>query len=616
MRRGMRENVKRDSLKIKLRQMCCWVCEEKNRIFPAICMGGLLLVCSGYFVVRLYGFSEESKDSGTVETGAVITEWEQYLKDLFVSMVQEDELTLHYTLKCPESYNINQSKESGLGHVSEEALRQQYAVLKQLRIDLLNFDPSDFNEKERLTYDILLDWVQTNLEGEPYLFYEEQFGSVTGVQAQLPILLAEYTIEEEADIQSYFSLLESVDDYLMEMLTFEQQRTQAGLGMTDAEIDCVVEQSESFVEQQETCYLISSFNERIEGLDGLNREKRQEYEQMNQNLVQTQVMEGYQQLAEGLALLKTGTDGGLCRLPEGKAYYSWLVKQKTGSEKTVEEWKEAIYTHLQTSLSTIQTIYSIQPNVAQEAMTATFSLTEPAAVLSDLKEKIAAYFPDAANVSYEVKTVPISMQEHLSPAFYIIPCLDDFENNTIYINEGKLGYGEGQNYSVLAHEGYPGHLYQTTYFQQTEPYEVRSLLNYSGYIEGWATYAEQYAYTLSGDFSNEVSLLKENSSVVTLAFYALIDLGIHYEGWTRIDLENFVKTYFNLEDSDTINEIYDMILENPAGYLEYYGGYLEIIELKETMKEAWGDTFSDERFHQRLLEIGPCSFTILRRNMD
>lgn len=591
-----------------------WLCQEKNRIFPCFCMGILLLACSGYFVVRLYEFSKSDADS--LQTGAAVTRWEEYLQDLFVSMVQEDELSLHYTLKNPEDYGIEQADEVHLGHFSEESLRQKYDDLKQLRIELLNFDSRDFNAKERLTYDILLDWVQTNLEGEPYLLYEEQFGSVTGTQAQLPILLAEYSIEDEEDILRYFSLLESVDDYLMEMLAFEQQRTQAGLGMTDAEIDCVVEQSENFAEQSENCYLISSFQERLETLDGLKEEEKQTYEETNQSLVETQVLTGYRQLADGLALLKTGTDGGLCRLPEGKAYYSWLVRQKTGSEKSVEEWKEAIYERLQANFSTMQTIYSVQPDAAEDAAAAVFSLTEPSAVLEDLKKKIFSSFPEAAHVSYEVKSVPTSMQEHLSPAFYIIPCLDDFANNTIYINDGKLGYGAEQNYSVLAHEGYPGHLYQTTYFRQTDPYEIRSLLNYSGYIEGWATYAEQYAYSLSGDFTDEVSLLKENSSTVTLAFYALMDLGIHYDGWTREDLENFVKTYFQIQESDIINQIYDMILENPAGYLEYYGGYLEIMELKEEMTAAWGDDFSDKRFHQRLLELGPCSFAILRRNMD
>lgn len=593
-----------------------WLQKDRNRNLPSILMGGLLLFCSGYFIFHLHGLSERMELVDAVATQTEISVFEQYLEQLFVEQVSEDALTLQYTLKNPEVYGIAAAKHSGLGSCSKQALQESYEQLKKEQIELLNFDPRELSEKEKLTYNILLDWIQTSLDGEEYIMYQESWGSTTGTQAQLPVLLAEYPIEDVDDVEQYLTLLTQVDEYLLEMLAFEQERTAVGLGMTDAEISRVVEQCKAFVQTGEECYLIDSFAEKMEQLDGLTEEEVQAYEAQNSEIVQQEVLKGYSQLATELEALKTGTDGGLCRLPEGQNYYSWLVKEETGSSKTVPELKAAIYAQLKADLTTMNGIYSLNPEVGEEAAQASFSLSEPSLVLEDLKEKMAADFPKAAQASFAIKTVPESMQDYLSPAFYIIPRLDDMEENVIYINEGGNGYGSEKNYSVLAHEGYPGHLYQTTYFQSTNPYEIRSLLNYPGYIEGWATYAEQYSYGLSGDFSDEVSKLKEISSVVTLGLYALMDISVHYDGWSREQMQDFVQLYFAVEDVNTANEIYDMILEDPAGYLSYYVGYLEILELKEEMKEILGDDFTDMKFHEKLLEIGPASFAIIRRYLE
>lgn len=593
-----------------------WLQKDRNRNLPSILMGVLLLFCSGYFIFHLHSLGERMEQGDIIAAQTEISAFEQYLQQLFVEQVSEDALTLQYTLKNPEIYGITAAKNSGLGNYSKQALQESYTQLKKEQIELLNFDPRELSEKEKLTYNILLDWIQTSLDGEEYIMYQESWGSITGTQAQLPVLLAEYPIEDVDDVEQYLTLLAQVDDYLMEMLAFEQERTAAGLGMTDSEISRVVQQCDTFSKTGEECYLIDSFAERVEQLEGLTKEEIASYETRNSEIVQQEVLKGYSQLATELEQLKTGADGGLCRLPEGQNYYSWLVKEETGSSKTVPELKAAIYAQLKENLTSINGIYLLNPDAGEEATKAEFSLSEPQQILEDLKEKMEADFPKAAQASFEIKTVPESMQDYLSPAFYIIPRLDDMEENVIYINEGKNGYGSTQNYSVLAHEGYPGHLYQTTYFQSTNPYEIRSLLNYPGYIEGWATYAEQYSYGLSGDFSDEVSKLKEISSVVTLGLYALMDIGVHYDGWSREQMQDFVQSYFAVEDADTANEIYDMILEDPAGYLSYYVGYLEILELKEEMKEILGDDFTDMKFHEKLLEIGPASFAVIGRNME
>ena len=66
-------------------------------------------------------------------------------------------------------------------------------------------------------------------------------------------------------------------------------------------------------------------------------------------------------------------------------------------------------------------------------------------------------------------------------------------------------------FTTLAHEGYPGHLYQTTYYANTNPDPLRNLLNFSGYVEGWATYAEMCSYYLSSLEKPYATLLQKTA---------------------------------------------------------------------------------------------------------
>lgn len=164
-------------------------------------------------------------------------------------------------------------------------------------------------------------------------------------------------------------------------------------------------------------------------------------------------------------------------------------------------------------------------------------------------------------------------------------------------------------FTTLAHEGYPGHLYQTVYYSATNPDSIRSLLSFGGYTEGWATYSEMLSYYFAPLSDEQATLMQRNSSVI-LGLYALADMGIHYDGWTLLDTVSFFRDY-GIQDTKTIEEIYNLIIADPGNYLKYYIGYVEFLELKKKAIEKWGDDFSQERFHKAILETGPAPFDIL-----
>ena len=234
----------------------------------------------------------------------------------------------------------------------------------------------------------------------------------------------------------------------------------------------------------------------------------------------------------------------------------------------------------------------------------------PKQILDLLEDEISPAFPTSASVSTEIKYVPDALENYLSPAFYLIPAIDNTKTNTIYINQAH-NMDEIHLFTTLAHEGYPGHLYQTTYYAAQNPNPLRSLFNFKGYVEGWATYAEMCSYYLSSLDKSQASFLQKNSSLI-LGLYAYADIGIHYIGWDLDRTEEFFKTY-GIVDKTVISEIYQYIIGDPANYLSYYVGYLEILDLKRQTMAQEGENFSQKDFHQKVLDVGPAPFDIVSK---
>jgi uncharacterized protein (DUF885 family) len=527
----------------------------------------------------------------------------------FQQEVASNTINLHYSLQEPTKYGIVDFPITlGSYDMSEVAT---LASIENWESALHKFSPNALSEENKLTYDILSHYFETLRQDVSYHLYQEPLSPVTGIHAQLPVLLAEYQLNDKKDAETYLSLLKTLPNYFASLARFEQQKSSVGLFMSDAVADEVIAQCNAFVAMGDENYLLSTFEERVGNIEKLTPEEQKKLIQENKDTIKSFVLPAYESLAGSIASLKgTGTNTqGLCEFPEGKEYYSHLVASETGSNRSISELKELINAQILTDLQDSQKVLSENPNILEEADAITES---PENILQTLESKISNTFPSAADVNVNIKYVPTALEEYLSPAFYLIPAIDNFSENTIYINQGH-SLTDINLFTTLAHEGYPGHLYQTTYFANTDPDPVRSLLSYSGYVEGWATYAEMCSYYLSPLSKPHASLLQKNNSII-LGLYAVADIGIHYDGWSLEDTVEHFATY-GIDDEAVIADIYNYILGDPANYLKYYVGYVEILELKKDYMKQQGEDFSQKEFHKELLEVGPAPFEVVRKYM-
>ncbi len=568
----------------------------KKRLFSTFLCTSLLL---------LFTSCNTQKNSENNDT----SDYQTFLQEMFCQEISENTINLHFTLAHPEKMGITDYNVT-LGDLSDEAFADTNARLENYLKKLEEYGTKQLSLNDQLTYDVLMDYYTLQLQLASYSLYDEPLNPSSGIHAQLPMLLEEYIFYDEQDIVDYLKLLTDVDDYFSQIIAFEKEKANTGLFMPDYACRSVISQCNDFVAAGEEHFLIETFSDRIEAFPDLSSEKKEAYIQQNKELVTNDLANAYQYLASEMSLLlgKGVNQQGLCYFPEGKDYYKLLVRYYTGCSDEISEIQENISAQREADLMYLADLSQKDANFWKRFETASLVEKDPADTLAELQNDMLNDFPSAPVTTCTVDFIDECLEDYVAPAYYITAPLDQYTQNSIHINADydttSLDY-----FTTLAHEGFPGHLYQTVMSYEADINPVRILTNYSGYVEGWATYVEMLSYQYADIDTDIAQALQKNQSAM-LSLYASTDIGIHYDGWTLDDTNAFWSSY-GIKDSSVISNIYEYIVSEPGVYLQYYVGYLEFLELKEDAMEEYGASFDEINFHQAILEIGPASFDIL-----
>lgn len=565
--------------------------------------------------------------------------FDRFTRDLFISELSSSTLTLHYTFAHPENYGLSDSSPLPL-YSGEESPQSEYAALTEALSELSRISGKNLDMEDAYTYDLLQRYLTRRLKGSTYAYYSEPFSPNSGMQSGLPILLADYTFRRQEDVEDYLDILEQTENYFSGLLQYETAKAKAGLFMSEYSARKVAKQCDAIMNKKElaegTHFLHTTFNQRMDGLvkEGvITQDEADKYISENDRLLTTVVQPAYEQIADTFTLLSgTGINsGGLAHLPDGRGYYEYLLSSTTGSDRSISEIKELLYSDFTENYDSLLVLLTEYPKASGSLLTADYTLpfSTPEEMLSSLQSEMSVDFPafpttdKSFHTSVSLKQVSPSMEDYCAPAYYLTPPIDDMENNIIYIN-GKDDYDDLTLYTTLAHEGYPGHLYQTVYSQlyisENNLPDIRYLLHYSGYVEGWAYYVEDMSYGYAK------KLMEENPDAVAyfeicrlnrnlhLCMYSLLDIAIHYDGATLKDVQKILQT-IGIDNPETVNAIYEYIVEEPAGYPKYYLGFLEFQLLQQKARILWGENFTLYRFHQFVLQAGPSDFIGLNERL-
>jgi len=584
---------------------------HRHTLFASICF----ILLSGTI---LFGCGQAS-----TQTSLKQKKFDRFLNSCFREYAAENTVTLHFKLSNPSAYGIKAPVSPTYGDLSSDALKKNCSRSKELLQKLYTFPTSSLTKKQKLTWQIFQDYLNESIMNEKYILYSSPLGT-NGLQSEIPVTLSEYRLDNEKDIKDYLSLVNQVPELFTQILDFEQERRNAGLISPSFVISDTIDQIDQFLNaSEENNPLIQSFEERLAEVESLSKDQKASYIANNRLLVTDKVLPAYKSLKTSLQAYtndskNTSSKERLCEYKNGQDYYKFLLMSNVGTDFSPEDCITILESQLKNTVKDISSLTTKNKDLYTEYLSATPALSAPKEIMNTLKNDSLIDFPEIKNISCQLKNIPDALSGTSACAFYLVPPIDSTKDNIIYINKSRVDSNE--LFSTLAHEGYPGHLYQTNYFLTTNPSPLRTFLHCAGYDEGWGTYAQLYSYNFI-EFKNvdeqttkQLRQLYRDNDLLSLSLSSLCDLYVNYKNYDENALANYLQTYGI--DKDSAQNLYRYVIENPTTYLSYSIGCYELDQLKQTMSDSLGKAFKISDFHESVLNVGSCNFSILRQEIE
>lgn len=557
-----------------------------------------------------------------VDPAAEQARFDEFIEDLFVNEVSLDTLTLNYTLSDPSAYGLEDTKPRWEAPEEDD----RYPVEKVVEI-LESFDPSVLNDSQKVTYRVLSRYINQSqeLSDDRFKYMGSSFDVGSGLQSAIPTNLAEYDFRREKDISDFLSLIDQLPEFIDSAIDDEKERVDNGFGFPDEVIDMIIDQCKEIYDGEGEFYLIGVFAEKVNKVDFISDDKKADYIEKAKKLINEKMLPSFKKIADSFEGFKgkAKNEYGLAGFEGGADYYELLAQYCSSTTLSCKQMISALKKDYDKLYAELLSIYQTEKDLYSDFVNGKYLLggdSTPTEIIDSLREMIKTDFPAIEGETYELDVMPEAMQKVMSSvlAYYVTPQIDNYLHGKIRINPSTLD--DEETFSTLAHEGFPGHMYQTISFYNTNPAKIRKLLSFPGYTEGWAVYAENYIYGLYKFEGLDSSKAKALARLFVINYrlsrnvQCRMDIGINYEGWTVGELKKYLdESGF---DSSAAEEIYYQFIGMPGTLLEYYMGYLSLDNMYNKAKQMLAAKFSSTEFHKVILEIGPCCLDMVEEAVD
>ncbi len=482
-----------------------------------------------------------------------------------------------------------------MGEVSfDEVDYESVEKMSEWLAELYTIDYESLEENDRLCYDKLVFDMEEDLyisQFTEFNYMTPVFNSFTSLQCDLFFVLDVMDFKTVEDAENYILVLESLKDYFGDLCEYEKLRVEKGYASSDASYDGVIESFENLVAQKDDCFLYESFAQRLEAIEDITEDQKADLIKRHEDTMKSVVFPTFEDCIKSMKECKGNcvNELGLYYYDGGKYLYEDIVRAKSNSQITPKEAIEVMDDMLYGAF--IDYVTSIQ---TQGILDLDFTAGDVQENLDYLYDTVFEYFPEIPEHKYQLRDVPEVFQDSFSPAAYLGFHLDNFDSNAILINTaaGSSNFG-----TVVAHEGYPGHMYQSLYTRMVSIHPYLILTGSSGYKEGWAQYVEMFSPTFYDATDDEFDYFYAES-MVDLLLMARIDLGVNYEGWDAQDAADYLSDLFGMSlfTADSLQNIVDICIADPGYPLPYALGYYQTNRILNDMFDNNPDLSSKEIF--------------------
>ena len=598
------------------------------------------------------------KDSlgNTVEThNAVLTidyadneEFEKYLDDFFVLYLEGDQLSVNIFCEKPSDFGLEHYEAKWYTYTTPEdynlELAETKAYFEALLSELESYSTTDLSRRQKIAYNQIYNFLKYqidyySIENVTYmeLQYVNQFG---GYVADFGTYMEAYSLRNEQDVQDMISYVNSTNEAFQSYLLYVEEKTKIGYGLSNYTIEAMTNYLDEILASHNPLegqyyYLQETLCEKIDNAtDILSESKIEEYKSQLVKAFDESFIVGTKSLRDGLVeftdSVTSQEEGYWANHINGSKLFELKLDDLLGlndfdiDSYIFEITSELKSTSEQTSKALYQLIkkYNINTNDDLNKLLASNTIFNgtPEEMLEYLKEFSKTIVPTLENTpNITIKEMDeASAKVSNAVAYYMKSALDNSSSEYITLNPIKLG-DQNDVLSTMAHEGYPGHLYAYIYSKQLNIHNISKVMSSTAHAEGWATYVQikLYEYAIQNASSQELKDVLEYlyyNHMSSFLLESIIDVGIHYQGWTIEKLRSFLM--INGYNSNAAQDIYNLIIETPVSYAAYGYGKLYFYNLHEEAKEILGVRYDEIEFNAMLLSKGWTSLGELKNTYD
>ncbi|MDX1506988.1 MAG: DUF885 domain-containing protein [Woeseiaceae bacterium] len=513
-----------------------------------------------------------------------------------------------------------------LDNFSDNFQRETFE-LYQLALDALQtYDRSTLTPEEQLNYDVYEWYLQDTLDELPFIYHRfaATYFGFSVQRATERFFTSLHPFQTLSDAQDYIDRLSVIDTKFQQLEQHLLNMQAAGIVEPALSMDVAINQINNILAGQGTnnVYYIR-LSEGVDDIQGLNNATRTNLRNRVLGVVNTDVIPAYNSLLAALQNLRASapTDVGYGQYPMGAEYYEYVLRHHTTSDLTAAEIHQLGLDELARIHAEMRTIFdqlgypqneTLQELYARvEADGGIVAAADTFQTFSDLVAFAEANLPQAFDV---FPMADVVVEPDPFGGFYIGPSFDGSRPGAFY-----AGTDFDQPYapmpSLTFHESVPGHHLQIALAMESDLPLFRKLVRSTGFVEGWALYAERLAYEL-GWYDNDVY-----GNLGRLQFEALraarlvIDTGIHSLGWTFDQAAQF--NVDNVGDSLSSSQAaaarYSVW---PGQATAYMVGMLQILSERQRAMDALGANFDLIAFHRALLTNGGVPLSLLPDVVD
>ncbi len=556
--------------------------------------------------------------------GNTSEDFDQFIQREFVETMESDYISAYRYMEDPASFGVDMDQvEVTLGARLDEDMDSYRKEMEDTYQRFQQFDRETLTPSQQETYDIY-DYearLTLALAEERFDYYGSPFASVSGIHYQLPTLFADWEFRQGEDVEDFITLLEDTRPYFDSALAFTREQEEQGLLMLDTQ--AVIDYCDGILEAGEESAVLAAIYENIHKL-GLPEEEAGQYRSQVREAFVSSFLPAYQEVRDAMAQIQengTNNEEGLAHFPDGRDYYQLLLQQNIGADLSVEEVRAMLVEKLEGHLQRLDEIImtnteAVLPLLMGELPGTGFASYQE--ILDHIQGAFAEDFPPVSDLRYNITQVNEEIASSTGVAAYFwTPALDGDQVQQLRVNPLTGDVSSIDVYSTVAHEGFPGHMYQFAYLYENldSPYR-KVLVNESAYTEGYAVYAQYQAMDyLEGIDPMLLEAYRENE-LATYCIILLADMGIHYDGWSQADFGTFLEEMGLAMAPEDLALQYRQLQANPCTFHSYYVGYYQFADLREKAQEALGDRFTNQGFHEAILECGTAPFFVVERHVD